>query len=141
MRPIMQGLLLVSLLFSSGCGEEWAPFGTYELIQVWKDGDCGLMSSRLFTLTLRPSDSPDTEGIIATEPAGTLSNIQGAVTNGECFFSFTLFQSAGDFFPGETFSNFTFVERDDDITGRGNIVVGAPDNCAQDFEIEGSRTE
>jgi len=142
MYRILQSTLFLPLLACLGCGEEWVPLGTFDLIQVWKDGDCGLVSPTSFTVRMRAADpSSGLEGLISTDPSGMLNNIDIGVSNKECLFAFTLLQPAGDFFLGETFSTFEFVERDGDINGSGNIVVGAPDNCGQDFEIEGSRSE
>lgn len=144
-QRLFQRLVMIGALFAmsgavSGCGY-WEPEGTYELIQVWQGGTCGLSTPRLVTLTV----TSDPEGNLALDaaPIGQLREQASVFTDrDECTFSFVLVEEPSVTLPalGMVTSSWNITEQDGDIQGSGMVSITAPDNCSQIFDVKGSKT-
>ena len=128
-----------------GCGssELWSPVGTYELVQVWQGGNCGLTTPRTITMAVIASDEAASGFLVTlTEPGLELAEVAIRPFDERCDWSFTISEPSGGSLPfgGQAFSLVNLVEQDMDVEGSGSLNVGAPDNCSQNFTIEGMKS-
>ena len=137
-RALLLSLVLMGL---TGCAN-WTPEGTYEIVQIWQGGSCGLTTPRLLSFSV--TSSPNGDLTIDPGPGITLPRAAAIFTDSdECSFSFMLFESPSVTLPvnGMPQSSWNFTDQDGVISGAGMLSVSEPDNCTQIFDIRGTKIE
>ena len=134
--------LIIGAFLCSGCGgEPWSPLGTFELVMVWRGGNCNQLTPRAITLTVSAKGDSESDFFLAVSELG--AEVEGNVllTNDDCTMSFSLIEpnGTGIGFLGTAVSMFNITEIDGDIEGAGMLSVGSPDNCSQVFTVEGMK--
>ena len=122
------------------CSDPWSPVGTYNVIQLWKQGNCNLLMPRDVTVTVSV-DPSEKSGYAISANIGT--DLEGVIlnTSNDCTLSFSIIepQGTGLGFLGESLSIYSITERDGDLSGSGMFTVGSPENCVQAFTVEGDK--
>ena len=132
--------LLFCLAVLAGCGgsDIWSPIGTYQIIQVWQNGTCSVVNPRLWNLSIRSAGSDVPLQIKIDSPA-EVENI--LLNEEECLINIEMIEPPGSGLPfqGTAVTMYNIVEVDGNLEGSGVMTVGSPDNCSQNFTIDGSK--
>ena len=138
MRTVVVALALTFFLLA--CSDPWSPLGTYNVIQVWKQGNCNLEMPRVVTLTVSLDPGEGSPYLLMADLG---VEVEGVVSDSsdECTISFSAVEPMGTGlgFLGTALSIYNVFERDGDLSGSGTFTVGTPENCLQAFTVEGNK--